>query len=225
LKKRKKNSNIIVIVLLLLLLMAFIYIKPLLDVLFIIVSMLGIILGGLGVLLGYYKWKNEQQRMREEEGLYDPRLNMFIEIKTHEGRSDETKLVEIRGFLKNIGRIPIQVDYGKSHIKIYQIPKEYQMPIDSAFLKAFKAINFTNFNQVVILDTGITYPIPTTICDLSKNGIFYFDIIFDLGAHKDAFSRKNILFPDNRELTSLGYNITLLLPEEASEVSNGQRTN
>jgi hypothetical protein len=192
--------------------------KTLLDVLFIIVSMLGII---LGLLWGYYKWKNEQKRMREEEGLYDPRLNMFIEIKTHEGRSDETKLVEIRGFLKNIGRIPIQVDYGKSHINIYQIPKEYQIPIDSAFLKPFKTINFTNFNKIVILDTGITYPIPTTIYDLSKNGIFYFDIIFDLGAHKDTFSRKSILFPENKELTSLVYNITLLLSEGASEVSNG----
>ncbi|MCX9026301.1 MAG: hypothetical protein OIN85_09435 [Candidatus Methanoperedens sp.] len=192
--------------------------KTLLDVLFIIVSMLGIILGGLW---GYYKWKNELKGMREEEGLYDPRLNMFVEIKTHEGRSDETKLVEINGFLKNIGRIPIQVDYSKSRINIYQIPKEYQMPIGSAFLKPFKTINFTNFNRVAILDTGITYPIPTTIYDLSKKGIFYFDIIFDIGAHKDSYSRKNILFPEKIGSRSLIYNITLLLPEDASEVTNG----
>jgi len=190
--------------------------KTILDLLFILVSVLAIILGGVW---GYYKWQNEQKRMREEEGLYDPRFNMFIQIKTHKGRSDETKLVEIRGLQKNIGKIPIQVNYGKSFINIYKIPEEYKYPIDSAFLEPFRTINFTNISGSLILDTGITYAIPTTIYDLPKKGNFYFDLIFDIGAHKDTFSHKDALYPNGDE-GALVYNITLLLPEEESEVSH-----
>lgn len=191
--------------------------KNILDILFLIISVLAIILGGLW---GYYKWQNEQKRMREEEGQYDPRFNMFVQIKKHRGRSNETKLVEIRGLLKNIGRIPITVDYGKSFINIYKIPEDNKDHIDSAFFIPYRTINFTNFSGITILDTGITYPIPTTIYDLPKKGNFYFDIIFDIGAHKDTFSRIDTLYPKSKEVTSLVYNITLLLPEEDSEISH-----
>lgn len=193
-------------------------IKNILDILFVFISVIAIILGGLW---GYFKWKIEQKRMRDEEGQYDPRFNMFIQIKKHRGRSDETKLIEIRGLLKNIGRIPIQVNYDKSFIYIYKISEDYKVPIESAFSEPFRKINFTNFSGVLILDTGITYPIPVTIYDLPKKGNFYFEIIFDIGAHKDTFSHIDALYPESEEMTSLAYNITLLLPEEDSEVSHG----
>ncbi|MCZ7400884.1 MAG: hypothetical protein O8C61_01525 [Candidatus Methanoperedens sp.] len=194
-------------------------IKNILDNSSLIVSLVVIIVGGLW---SYYKWKYEQKRMRDEEGQYDPRFNMFIQIKKHKGRTDETKLVEIRGLLKNIGRIPIKVNYGKSFINIYKIPDEYKDPIDSAFFKPFRTIYFTkisDISDVVILDNGITYPTPTTIHDLPKKGNFYFNIIFDIGDHKKTFSRLAAFHADGKEVTSLVYNITLLLTEEDSEVS------
>ncbi len=196
-----------------------IMLETLLDFLFIFVSILAIILGGVW---GYYKWQNEQKRMREEEGLYDPRFNIFIQIKKHKGMSDETKLVEIRGLLKNIGKIPIQLNYDKSCINIYQISEEYEE--DSVLLNLIrKEVKFTNESGYVFLDTGITYPIPTTICDLPEKVNLYFNIIFDIDSHKETFSRKEALFPkgEGEEQKSLVYNITLLLPEDDSEVSHG----
>ena len=191
--------------------------KNILDILFLFISVLAIILGGLW---GYYKWRNEQKILREEEGQYDPRLNMFVQIKKHRGRSDETKLVEIRGLLKNIGRIPITVDYDESFIDIYKIPEDYKDSIDLAFIEPFKTIKFTNYARIAILDTGITYPSPTTIYDLPKKGNFYFDINFDISAHKNSFSRIDALSSEGKEVPTLLYNITLLLPEEDSEVSH-----
>lgn len=193
--------------------------KNILDILLLIISLLAIILGGLW---GYFKWQNEQKTMRKEEGQYDPRLNMFIQIKKHKGRSDETNLIEIRGLLKNIGRIPIQLNYSKSKINIYKIPEDYKDSIETAFLKPHKIINFTKtiFSDLTILDTGITYPTPTTIYDIPKKGTFYFEIIFDIGNHKDTFSHKEVLSSDTEELPSLIYYITLLLTAEDSEVSH-----
>lgn len=125
--------------------------KNILDILLLIISGLAIL---LGALWGYYKYQNEQKIMREEEGQYDPRFNMFIQIKKHRGRSDETKLVEIRGLLKNIGRIPIEIKYEKSSINIYKIPEEHENPIDSAFFEPFEKIKFTetSMHNLTILE-------------------------------------------------------------------------
>ena len=128
-------------------------------------------------------------------------------------------IVEIIGLLKNIGKIPIKVNYDKSFIRIHKIPEEYKDPIDSAFLK-YSKVDFPDSGDV-FLDTGITYPIPSTICDLSKKGNFYFNIIFNIDSHKNTYSRKDILFPKGKEELPMVYNITLFLPEDVLEVSHG----
>ena len=192
-----------------------IFLKSLLDILFIFTII-------LGWIWGYHKYQNEQKTMREEEGQYDPRFNMFIQIKSHKGRYDETKLVEIRGLLKNIGKIPIKLNYDKSCINIYQIieeHKEHRVSLKQIVTEA----KFTNVSGYVFLDTGITYPTPTSIYELPKKGTLYFNIIFDVDSHKETYSRKEDLFPNGigEEQKSLVNNITLLLPEDDSEVSHG----
>ena len=129
-------------------------------------------------------------------------------------------IVEIIGLLKNIGKIPIKVNYDKSFIRIHKIPEEYKDPIDSAFLEYFK-VDFPKFSGNVFLDTGITYPIPSIICDLPKKGNLYFNIIFNIDSHKDTYSRKDALFPKGKKEFPMVYNITLFLPEDVLEVSHG----